>query len=91
MKTYQLFIDGEYVDPIGGAWIDSHDPYRGEVWARIPRGGTQDVDRAVTAAKRAMTEGPWATMSASARGKIMRRLGDLVAENAERLAELTAE
>ncbi len=88
MKTYQHFIDGAYVDPAGGEWFDSHDPYRGEVWARIPRGSAEDVDRAVAAAKRAMTTGPWATMTASARARCMCRLGDLVAANAERLAEI---
>ncbi|MEE8536332.1 MAG: aldehyde dehydrogenase family protein, partial [Kiloniellales bacterium] len=86
MKIYQHFIDGAYADPAGGEWFDSHDPYRGEVWARIPRGSAEDIDRAVTAAKRAMTTGPWATMTPSARAKCMRKLGDLVAENAERLA-----
>ena len=38
MKTYQHFIDGRPVDPIGGRWFDSIDPYRGEAWARIPQG-----------------------------------------------------
>lgn len=36
MKQYQHFIKGEYVDPIGGQWIDTLDPYTGEAWARIP-------------------------------------------------------
>ncbi len=85
---YRHYIDGDYVDPAGGTWLDSVDPYRNEVWARVPRGSAEDVDRAVAAAKRAMTTGPWASMSASARGKVMRRIGDLVAENAERLAEI---
>ena len=88
MKTYQHFIDGAYADPAGGEWFDSHDPYRGEVWARIPRGSAEDIDRAVAAAKRAMTTGPWATMTPSARGKCLRKLGDLVAGNAERLAAI---
>lgn len=88
MKRYQHFIDGTYVDPANGQWFESHDPYRGEVWAEMPRGTAADVDRAVAAAKRAMTTGPWAEMNASARGKIMRRLGDLVAENADRLAKI---
>jgi aldehyde dehydrogenase (NAD+) len=86
MQTYQLFIDGQYCDPAGGEWFDTVNPYTGEAWARIPRGGKDDVDRAVAAAKRAMTKGPWATMTATARGKLMRRLGDLVAANAESLA-----
>ena len=48
MKTYQHFIDGAYADPAGGEWFDSVDPYRGEVWAKMPRGTEADVDRAVT-------------------------------------------
>ena len=88
MKTYQHFINGEYVDPVQGQWFDSHDPYRGEVWARMPRGTAADVDRAVAAAKAALESGPWAGMTASHRGKLMRKLGDLVAQNADRLAEI---
>ena len=88
MKQYQMFIDGAYVDPVAGEWFDTTDPYRGEVWARIPRATQEDVDRAVAAAGRAMRAGPWRDMSASARGKILRRLGDLVLAQAERLAEL---
>ena len=74
MKTYQHFIGGQYVDPIGGQWIDSMDPYRGEAWAKIPKGCARDVDRAVTAASQAMREGPWSKLTASARGKLMLKL-----------------
>src|SRR4051795_13735837 len=88
MKTYQLYIDGAYVDPEKGEWFDSIDPYKGEPWAKVPRCGPEDVSRAVQAASRAMWKGPWAEMSPSARGKIMRRVGDVVAENATRLAEI---
>ena len=88
MKTYQLYIDGQFVDPVEGSWFESIDPYRGEPWARIPRAGRADVDRAVAAAKRAMWEGPWATMTATARGKVLRRIGDLVEREAKALAEV---
>lgn len=88
MKTFGHFINGEYVEPVGGKFIDSFNPYSGEVWARIPQGCPLDVDRAVTAASRAMREGAWSRMTASARGKLMLRLADLVAANAERLAEI---
>ncbi|MCH4813763.1 aldehyde dehydrogenase [Halomonas neptunia] len=87
-ETFQLFIDGEYCDPATGEWFDTINPYTGKVWARIPHGGQDDVNRAVDAARTAMTDGPWATMTASNRGKIMRKLGDLVAQNADRLAAL---
>ncbi len=88
ITTYRHFINGEYVDPIDGEWFYSDDPYKGEVWARVARGTKADVDAAVAAAKAAMFDGPWAKTHASQRGKMMRKLGDLVAENAERLAKI---
>jgi aldehyde dehydrogenase (NAD+) len=88
MKTYQHFIDGQYVDPIQGRWFDSIDPYLGQPWARIPQGCAKDVELAVQAAARSMREGPWATMKATQRGKLMHKLADLVERDAQRLAEL---
>ena len=88
MQEYQLFINGQYVDPIEGEWFETIDPYRGEAWAKIPRGTVADVERAVTAASEAMDNPEWTELSASARGKLMRKLGDLVAENADDLAQL---
>src|SRR3954452_12261448 len=88
MRNFQLFIDGKFVDPQGGEWFDSVDPFRGAAWARIPRAQAVDVGAAVTAAKRAMTEGKWAHFSATMRGGVLRKIGDLVSEHAERLAEI---
>lgn len=88
MKKYQHFISGQYVDPVEGQWMDTIDPYTGKAWAQIPRGSAKDVDLAVQAASRAMREGPWASMSATQRGKLMIKLADLVVANAERLAEI---
>lgn len=88
MKKYQLFIDGNYVDPVKNEWFDSINPYTGKAWASIPKASKEDVDLAVAAASRALNEGPWSTMNATARGKLMRRLGDLVLENADRLADV---
>jgi acyl-CoA reductase-like NAD-dependent aldehyde dehydrogenase len=90
MTEYSLFIDGNSVDPVDGVWLDTVDPYEGTVWARIPRGGSEDADRAVKAAKAAMYLGPWADMSPTKRGHILRRIGDLILANAERLAEVEA-
>jgi aldehyde dehydrogenase (NAD+) len=88
MQTYNHFIDNEFVEPAAGRWMDTVNPYTGEAWARVPQGCERDVDRAVKAASRAMTSGPYAEMTPSARGKMMWRLADLVAANAERLAEI---
>jgi len=86
MKTFGHFINGAYVEPAGGRWLDSNNPYTGEVWARIPQGCRLDVDRAVASASAALRHGAWSTMTATARGKLLTRLADLIADNAERLA-----
>jgi len=86
MKRYQLRIAGQSVDPIGGEWFETQNPFTGESWAEIPRSDARDVDRAVQAAHRAMTEGPWAEMTASQRGLLLHRLGDLIARDAAKLA-----
>jgi acyl-CoA reductase-like NAD-dependent aldehyde dehydrogenase len=87
MKRYQLRIDGQSVDPLGSTWFETQNPYTGEAWAEIPRADGRDVDRAVRAAHRAFTEGPWAEMTPSQRGALMRKLGDLIARDAAKLAE----
>lgn len=86
MKKYQLFIDGGWSDPDSGQWFDTVNPYSGEAWARIPRGNASDVGRAVRSAERAMREGDWSRMNATQRGHALRRLGEVVARHAERLA-----
>lgn len=88
MKTFNNFIDGQAVEPVGQAWMDTANPYTGQVWARIPKSDQRDVDLAVQAAKRAMTQGPFSRMTATERGKMMCRLAQLVADNAQRLAEI---
>lgn len=83
----QLFIGGEWVDPIDGEIGESIDPATGEVWARVAFAGVKDVDRAVDAASIAM-KGPWKTWSPAQRAALLRRIGGLFEANTERLAEL---
>ncbi len=87
MHKYQLFVNNEWMDPSNGEWFDTAEPFSGDVWARIPRGNSADVNRAVDAAQQAL-KGPWSVMSASARGRMLGRLGELITENAERLTEI---
>ncbi len=88
MEIYKNFINGQYVDPVSGIWMDSVDPYSGEIWAQVPQSSVDDAGRAVAAAKQAFDNSEWTNMTASARGKLMRRLGDLVHENRDHLAQL---
>jgi aldehyde dehydrogenase (NAD+) len=88
MQKYRMYIDGKWTDPAGGEWFDSHNPYTGKPWASIPRGSADDVDRAVAAAHAAFTGGEWPGLTATGRGHLLRNLGDLVAKNADALAEI---
>lgn len=85
MKNYQLFINNEWHDPSSKQWFDTLDPFSGEAWARIPRATEDDVNLAVAAAESAL-KGPWGTISASDRGRLLYKLGSLIEEQAERLA-----
>ena len=85
LKQYQMYVDGQWVDARNSKTFESLNPATGEPWASIPEASASDVDRAVKAAHRAFTEGPWATMTATERGKLLRRLGDVLANHSESL------
>ncbi|WHO84215.1 aldehyde dehydrogenase [Rhizobium leguminosarum] len=86
MRRFQHYIDGEFSD--GEASYPSIDPASGAVWADMPEAREGDVDRAVNAADRALYEGAWPKLTATQRGKLLYKLADLVAANAQILAEL---
>ena len=85
MEQFDLYINGSRVPASGGQTFETSDPFTGEVWATVARAGAADVDRAVKAAHDAFADGPWATMTATARGRLLQRLGDLVLENVDQL------
>lgn len=86
MQRFQQYIDGAFED--GSARFDSVDPATGAVWASMPEAREADVDRAVKAAEQALWNGAWPATTATARGKLLYKLADLVQANAQRLAEL---
>ncbi|MCB2128741.1 MAG: aldehyde dehydrogenase [Rhodobacteraceae bacterium] len=85
VKSYRMLIDGEWVAASDGKTFDSVNPSTGKVWSRVPEATAEDVDRAVRAAERAFTSGPWAGMAPTERGRCLRKLGDLLAERSEAL------
>lgn len=87
MEEFGLYIDGGYTPAEGGRTFETENPYTGEAWAKIAHAGASDVDRAVKAARRAV-RGEWRSMTASARGRVMVKLADLIEENAAELAEI---
>ncbi len=88
MKKHQMLIGGEWTDPSGGEWIESINPFTAAPWALVPRGGKEDVTRAVEAAKAAFYGSAWRGLTATGRGALLRRFADLVTPEAERLAEI---
>jgi len=86
LKQYQHYIGGEWVDAAEGATFDSYNPATGEPWYQAARGSAEDMQRAVAAAKAAFQDPAWRGLTQTKRGHLIRKLGDLIAENAERLA-----
>ncbi len=87
-EKFQLYIDGAFCDAGDGAAFDSVDPSTGAVWAVMPKASAADTDRAVRAAHAAFSAGPWPSLTATARGKLLYKLADLIARDASIIAEL---
>lgn len=88
LKTFQTFIGGKWQDAASGKRYATFNPYTAEPWAEIPECDATDVERAVEAAHKAFTTGPWPNMTQSARGKLLRRIAALAEEHAEYLAQI---
>ena len=88
MKTYRLYINGEFVAPQSAATIDVIDPATTDVIARVPDASAADVDRAAKAARAAFDEGPWKDTTAQDRGRVLFKLAQIVRDRADELAEL---
>jgi aldehyde dehydrogenase (NAD+) len=83
-----MLVGGEWIGPSSGEYFESFNPYTGRAWALIPRGTPTDVERAVAAARNAFTNPTWRDLSATRRGELLHRLGNLIAARADELAEL---
>ena len=84
----KLFINGQWVDAASGKTFETPNPATGETLASVAEGDSEDIDRAVQAARKAFDEGPWGSITPSDRGRIIWRIGDLILEHAEELAQL---
>ncbi|MDQ9023260.1 aldehyde dehydrogenase [Acinetobacter sichuanensis] len=86
MQQFQLYINGKF--EAGAAQFESINPATGKTWAIMPEAKTDEVNRAVCAAKNALYQSEWAGLTATQRGKLLFKLADLVEQAAPRLAEL---
>ncbi len=88
IRHTELFIDNAWVSPVDGSSFETLNPATGESIATVAAAGPKDVDRAVKAARHALENGPWSTMDAADRGRLLFRLAELVEKNAAELAAL---
>jgi phenylacetaldehyde dehydrogenase len=86
----RMLIGGHWVDAQEGGTLDVRDPATGEIFANVPAGTAADVERAVSAARRAFEHGEWPQMRPAQRERLLLRLADLVEREARSLAEIEA-
>jgi len=83
-----MLINGKWVQAKSGKVFDVLDPATEMKLATVAEGDAADIDEAVRAARNALDNGPWGRMSPSARGRIVHRIGDLILEHLDELAQL---
>ena len=88
-QQYDMYINGRFEKPSSGLYFDSISPNDGTVVARVAQGNAQDVDRAVRAAH--VARRAWAEMNPVERGKVLRKLADLLVQNAAHLGKLESD
>jgi phenylacetaldehyde dehydrogenase len=89
-KDLKLFINGKWVDAQGGKTISVEDPATEQIITHVPAGEKADIDLAVAAARRAFDSGPWSRISPADRSRLVWRLGDILEQHLDELAELEA-
>ncbi|MDY0022779.1 aldehyde dehydrogenase family protein, partial [Arenimonas caeni] len=85
---HQAFIDGRWVDAASGKTFDCLSPIDGRVLAHVAECGSEDIDRAVRAARRAFDKGDWSQARPAARKKVLVRFAELINQHADELALL---
>ncbi|KAG5101939.1 hypothetical protein JHK84_046908 [Glycine max] len=88
IRYTQNLINGQFVDAASGKTFPTYDPRSGEVIAKVAEGDVEDINRAVSAARKAFDEGPWPKMTAYERSRILLRFADLVEKHSDELAAL---
>jgi acyl-CoA reductase-like NAD-dependent aldehyde dehydrogenase len=86
MKTYQMFINGEWVDALSGETFDDLNPYTGDIYARVQKGGEKDADRAMAAAYAARK--PWSSTSSFDKASIIAKAGQILEESRMEFVEV---
>ncbi|MGR3304220.1 MAG: aldehyde dehydrogenase family protein, partial [Candidatus Scalindua sp.] len=84
----KMLIAGKWVDSASGKTFPVYNPASGEEITRVAEGDREDIDRAVKAGRDAFENGPWRTMTPAERSRVIWKIGDLIYEHTDELAEL---
>ena len=87
-RSHRLLIGGEHLEAADGRTFATIDPATGREIAEVAQGGAEDVARAVAAAREAFASGPWGSMPASGRERLMHALADALEAHAEEFAQI---
>jgi len=87
-KPRKMLINGEWVDSVSGKTFPVYSPATGEEMATVTEGNKEDINLAVIAAREAFENGAWRTMPPQERSRIIWKIGELMYENIDELAEL---
>ncbi|MGD9211359.1 MAG: aldehyde dehydrogenase family protein, partial [Desulfobacteraceae bacterium] len=85
MKTYQMLINGKWVDAVSGATFDDINPYTEEVYASVPLANAEDADKALAAAYAARK--PWTATSPTERSQILYNAAQIIQERQQEFAQ----
>ncbi|MDJ0650334.1 MAG: aldehyde dehydrogenase family protein [Xenococcaceae cyanobacterium MO_188.B19] len=88
INATKLLINNEWVDSTSGRTFETINPATGEVICQVAEADAADVDKAVAVARTAFKQGDWSKILASARGKLLYKLADLIEAHADELAQL---
>lgn len=88
LPRFNHFINGQDVQPASGEYFETQNPYSGQAWADVARGGSDDVEKAIRCAHTAFETGEWPRLSATHRGTLLYRLAELLRRDASLLAEV---
>lgn len=87
-ESIQHYINGEFVDSVGGATFDVIDPVTNQPYIKAAAGQKEDIDAAVAAAKLAFEEGPWPRMLPRERSRVLNKIADIVESRQQQLADM---
>jgi acyl-CoA reductase-like NAD-dependent aldehyde dehydrogenase len=86
--TGKLFIGGQWCDAVSGKTFAANNPATETELLQVAEADAADIDLAVKAAQKAFREGPWPKMSATERGRLLWKIGDLLLQHADELARI---